>query len=122
MNVKLRDLSKASKLIDDLVKSGANTIYGLSFGFSDPSALMKQAREAAMKDAQDKAGQLATFSGLTLGAALAIEDGGSNVPPPVVDMMANTSSITGRVCLPQTPVNPGQQEVRVELSVVYGIK
>src|SRR5207253_5161702 len=30
VNVKLRDLSKAGKLIDDLVGSGANTVYGLS--------------------------------------------------------------------------------------------
>lgn len=119
VNVKLRDLTKAGKLIDDIVKSGANTIYGLSFGFSDPTALMKQARQAAMKDAQDKAGQLATFSGTTLGAPLTIEEGGNNVPPPVMDAMPTANS---RAAAPETPINPGQQEVRVELSVVYGIK
>ncbi len=121
VNVKLHDLTKAGKLIDDIVKSGANTIYGLSFGFSDPSALTKQAREAAMKDAQDKASQLAGLSGTTLGAPLTIDDGGANVPPPVMDAMAN-SAATGKASAPQTPINPGQQEVRVDLSVVYGIK
>ena len=43
LDVKLHDISKAGKLIDDLIASGANTVYGVSFSFSDPSALMRQA-------------------------------------------------------------------------------
>src|SRR5438270_2325991 len=74
VNAKVRDITKAGKLIDDLVKSGANTIYGLSFGFSDPSALMKQAREQAMKDAKAKAEQLATLGGVGLGTPIVIDD------------------------------------------------
>ncbi len=119
VEVKIRDLSKASKLIDDLVKSGANTIYGLSFGFSDPSAVMKQAREAAVQDAREKAEQLAGLNGVTLGSVLVVDDGGSNVPGPVMEARAS-NSMAQDAALP--PINPGQQEVRVEVSVVYGIK
>jgi hypothetical protein len=119
VEVKIRDLSKASKLIDDLVKSGANTIYGLNFGFSDPSALMKQAREAAVKDAREKAEQLAGLNGVALGAVLVVDDGGANVPPPAIE--AKVANMAAQdAALP--PINPGQQEVRVEVSVVYGIK
>ena len=119
VEVKIRELSKASKLIDDLVKSGANTIYGLNFGFSDPTAVMKQAREAAVKDAREKAEQLAGLNGVTLGSVLVVDDGGANVPPPVIEAkMANSTAQDA--ALP--PINPGQQEVRVEVSVVYGIK
>jgi hypothetical protein len=119
VEVKIRELSKASKLIDDLVKSGANTIYGLNFGFSDPTAGMKQAREAAVKDAREKAEQLAGLNGVTLGSVLVVDDGGANVPPPVIEAkMANSTAQDA--ALP--PINPGQQEVRVEVSVVYGIK
>ncbi len=120
VNVKVRDLSKAGKLIDDLVQSGANTIYGLSFGFSDTSALMKQAREAAVNDAKDKAGQLASLSGVTLGGPLAIEDMGANVPPTARDAMASKAPpMSGAAAM---PVNPGEQEIRVDLNIVYGIK
>lgn len=119
VEVKIRDLSKASKLIDDLVKSGANTIYGLNFGFSDPTAVMKQAREAAVKDAREKAEQLAGLNGVTLGSVLLVDDGGANVPPPVIEAKV-ANSMAQDVALP--PINPGQQEVRVEVSVVYGIK
>lgn len=119
VEVKIRDLSKASKLIDDLVKSGANTIYGLNFGFADPTAVMKQAREAAVKDAREKAEQLAGLNGVTLGSVLLVDDGGANVPPPVIEAKV-ANSMAQDAALP--PINPGQQEVRVEVSVVYGIK
>src|SRR3954447_12469136 len=100
LNVKIRDTSKAGKLIDSLVASGSNTIYGLSFGFSDPSALMRQAREQAIKDAQDKADQLAKLSNVSLGAPIMIQDGGSNVPPPVVMKSAAMDSAAGAAAPP----------------------
>src|SRR5438874_884203 len=121
VNVKVRDTTKAGKLIDDLVASGANTVYGLSFSFSDPSALMKQAREQAMKDAQDKAAQLARLGNVTLGAPIMIQDGGSNTPPPVVMASARDSMAAGAAA-PPTAINPGQQEIREDVSVLYAIK
>jgi uncharacterized protein YggE len=121
LNVKLRDISKAGKVIDDLVKAGANTVYGLSFGFSDPTALMKQAREQAMNDAKAKASELAGLGGVALGTPLVIDDGGTNVPPVMIESAARdmSSTIAGA---PPMPVNPGQQEIRVEVNVVYSIK
>src|SRR5947209_5029649 len=114
LNVKIRDVSKAGKLIDSLVASGANTVYGLSFGFSDPSALMRQAREQAMKDALDKADQLARLGNVTLGGPIMIQDGGSNTPPVV--MQAADSAGAMAKGAPPTAINPGQQEIRVDVS------
>ncbi|HKP54047.1 MAG TPA: SIMPL domain-containing protein [Chloroflexia bacterium] len=121
LNVKLRDIAKAGKVIDDLVKAGANTVYGLSFGFSDPGALMKQAREQAMNDAKAKASELAALGGVTLGTPLLIDDGGANVPPVVMDAGAVRNVAQDMAAMP-VPINPGQQEIRVEVSVVYAIK
>jgi uncharacterized protein YggE len=121
LNVKIRDTTKAGKLIDSLVASGANTVYGLSFGFSDPSALMRQAREQAMKDALDKADQLARLGNVTLGAPILIQDGGSNTPVPV--MQAADMAAGGMAkAAPPTVVSPGQQEIRVDVSVMFAIK
>jgi uncharacterized protein YggE len=117
--VKLRDISKAGKLIDSIIGAGGNSIYGLSFGFSDPTAVMKQAREQAMNDAKAKADQLAALGGVALGAPLQIEELGANVPVPVMDAAAGAP---GRAIAPSTPINPGQQEVAVQVNVVYGIK
>ena len=122
VNVKVRDTAKAGKLIDDLVASGTNMVYGLSFSFSDPSALMKQAREQAMKDAQDKAAQLARLGNVTLGPPIMIQDGGSNTPPPIIMKSADMAAGAAREMAPPTAINPGQQEIRVDVSVMYAIK
>ncbi len=121
LNVKLRDITKAGKVIDDLVKAGANTVYGLSFGFSDPTALMKQAREQAMNDAKAKAGELAALGGVSLGTPILIDDGGANVPPIIMDLAATRNMAQDAGAMP-VPINPGQQEIRVEVSVMYAIK
>ena len=121
MNVKVRDITKAGKLIDDMVKSGANTIYGLSFSFSDPTAVMKQAREQAMNDAKAKAQELASLGGVGLGSPIVIDDGGANVPPIIMDQsMAAGAERSMAASAP--PINPGQQEIRVDVTVIYAIK
>jgi uncharacterized protein YggE len=119
VSVKARDLTKLGKMIDDVVGSGANSLYGISFGFADPTALMRQAREEAMKDARAKAEQLAQLGGVGLGAPLIIDDGGSSVPPVAVPMATAEKSLAAGAA---TPISPGQQEIRVELSVIYAMK
>jgi uncharacterized protein YggE len=119
VNAKLRDISKAGKTVDDVVRSGANTVYGLRFSFSDPTALTKQARERAMQDAKAKAEQLAGLSGVSLGAPIMISEGVVNVPPPVMELDARAAQGASGV---PTPIQPGNQEIRVDVQVVYAIK
>ena len=101
------------------MSSGANTVYGLSFGFSNPDALMSQAREQAVKDARARAEQLATLSGVSLGQIIVIEDGGSNTPPVPLAMPASDMA---RGAATSVPFQAGQQEVQVQVNVVYAIK
>jgi len=122
LNVKIHDTTKAGELIDSLVASGANTVYGLSFGFSDPSAIQQQAREKAVADAKAKAEQLARLTGVQLGAPLTIQDGGSNVPPPVSPMMSYDAAQKGMGGGVATSINPGQQEIMANVSILYAIK
>ena len=64
--------------------------------------------------------QLATLGGVTLGPPILIEDGGSNTPPPPV--MMDASPMQKSIAGAPTPINPGQQEIRVDVSVQYAIK
>jgi uncharacterized protein YggE len=115
LRAELTDVAGAGQVIDSLVQAGANRIYGVSFDFADPSALVRQARDAAMHDAQTKAEQLANLGGVTLGAPLVITEGVAPVP---IDGSA-APGVRGGV---PTAIQPGQQEVRVQVSVVYAIK
>jgi uncharacterized protein YggE len=119
LNVKLRDIAKSGKLIDSIVAAGVNRVQSLNFSFSDPTALLKQARDAAMTDAKAKAQQFATQGGVGLGPPILIQEVGANTLPksssPLFDSgVSNTP--------PTTPINPGEQEVRVEVGVLYAIK
>jgi uncharacterized protein YggE len=118
LNVRMRDVGKAGKLIDDVVKAGATNISGISFSFSDPTALINQARERAMNDSKTKAQQMASLGNVTLGAPLIIEEVGSNVQPRSSGFFGAPESAGP----PATVINPGEQEVRVEVSVLYPIK
>jgi hypothetical protein len=119
LSLKIRAIDNAGKLIDQLGAAGANTVSSIGFGFSDPNALLKQARDAAMGDAWSKGQQYAKLSGVTLGLPLRIEDAGANTLP------------TREVSQPQgffspgssnTTISPGQADVKVEVNVVYAIK
>jgi len=122
VSAKIRDIAKAGKTIDDLVKSGANSVYGISFGFSDPTALMRQAREQAVADARAKAEQLAQLNGVALGAVIQVVDGGQNLPVPVMQATMDMAAERGMAAGAPTPINPGQQEVRADVSIIYSIK
>ncbi|HYO48979.1 MAG TPA: SIMPL domain-containing protein [Chloroflexia bacterium] len=117
LNVRIRDVGKAGKLIDDVVKAGATSISSISFSFSDPTALINQARERAMNDSKTKAQQMASLGNVTLGAPLLIEEVGSNVQVRSTGFFSAPESTQ-----PATAINPGEQEVRVEVSVLYPIK
>lgn len=120
LNVKLRDISKSGKLIDSVVAAGVNKVQSLNFSFSDPAALLKQARDAAMSDAKAKAQQFATQGSVGLGLPIVIQDAGANTLPKSNTPFFDASNAGAMP--PTTPINPGEQEVKVEVSVLYAIK
>ncbi len=116
-DVTIRDMKKGGQIIDSLVSSGANHIYGLSFDFSDPAKLTEQAREAAMNDARTRAQQLARAGGVSLGDLLMVEESTGNVTP-----IRDTAGTVGTGGQATPPINPGEQSVRVQVSVMFGIR
>jgi uncharacterized protein YggE len=113
--VTLHDVSKLGSVLDKVVASGANNIYGVSFGISDPSSLQETARSLAVKDATTRAQSLAKLAGVTLGAILSISENPINpVPGPFY-----ASGLGGGG---STPIQPGQLQVTETLQVTYAIK
>jgi hypothetical protein len=119
LSLKIRDIANAGKLIDQLTAAGANNVSNIGFGFSNPTALLRQARDAAMGDAWSKGTQYASLSGVTLGPPLLIEDAGANTAPAPQTINPQGFFAPGS---PNTLISPGQLDVRVEVSVVYSIK
>lgn len=115
----LRDLAKAGQLMGDAVSAGGDAarVEGISFDLDGKDGLMAKARSSAMADARSKAGEYAAAEQRTVGAVLSISEStsGDGSPMPYAkDAAASRASAAGPV-----PLNPGSQDVQVQVSVTY---
>ena len=109
----MRDLSKLPDILDKVVTAGANNIFGVNFGISNPASLQDSARAAAVKDALAKAQALAKLEGVTLGDVISVsESSSSGGPVPMAYGLGGGG----------TPIEPGAQDVTISLQVTYAIK
>lgn len=115
LRITIRDLAKASTVLADVAKAGGDDtrISNVSFSIDDDSDLLKQAREAAFKDARTRAGQYADLAGASLGKVLTITEAtsGSNQTSP-------TTAFRSEAATP-VPVEPGQQTLTFTVTVKY---
>jgi uncharacterized protein YggE len=114
LNVTVRKLAEAGRVLDALVDGGANRHMSLAFGHSDMDKLMDQARVKAAADARKKAELYVTASRATLGQVLSISEGQLAVP----GSFQYERAAKGDAGL---PIAPGSQELTVNIAVVYGI-
>jgi len=116
LSVTVDDLGRLGPAVDALVASGANSMGGISFTFRDPKPLLRQAREAAVKDAMDRAQTYARAAGLSLGRVVEINEGGAQMPRPLIRAMAFDGAANA------TPVAAGQETVSAQVTVTFEIK
>lgn len=119
---KIRDLDNAGEVIDATTAAGGNdaTVHGVSFSIEDNEALIEAAREAAWKDAEAKAQQLADLAGVSLGAPTTINESFSPRPQPFDYREVAFASEDGAAF--DTPIIPGEQSVAVSLNVQFSIE
>lgn len=67
------DLEILSALLGSLGSSGANPQLGISFTLADPEKARREALEAAVRDAREKASVLASASGAALGELTSVQ-------------------------------------------------
>mgnify|MGYP001266111148 CR=1 FL=1 len=119
VSVTIRDLAQAGDLLDQVVQAGANRVYGISFGLSDPKAAQAQARDAAVADAKSKAEQLAKAGGAGLGTVLVItENIGSSAPVPMPMLDARAEMAAGA----PVPVQAGEQVITAQVQITYELR
>lgn len=112
VEVRVRDLDKLGSLLDAAVQAGGNTIQNIRFEVSDPAKQLDQAREAAMKDAKDKAEKLAALANAKLGPVYTISEY-SQTPLPFFSPSVAAAEQAA------VPVQPGTQTVEVEVNVSW---
>lgn len=116
VTVRIRDVTKVASVIDTLVASGANDVGNISFEVTQASKLLDGAREQALADARRKAEIYAKAAGVTLGAPLAISEGGAPVP------MFKTRMAPAPMAAAPVPIATGEETLSVTVSVSWAIK
>lgn len=118
--VTVRKLDSLGDLLDASVKAGANNINSIQFDVQDKSAALKQARDAAVKDARAQAEELASAAGVTLGDLQTVSFY-DNVPTPMADSFGKGGGGVNAVAA-AVPVSAGQLTITVNVNLVYEIK
>ncbi len=117
--VKVRDFAILGDLFAGLPPRGINQ-FDHSFDIDDPEAALAAAREEAFSKARAKAVAMAKAAGTRLGKVVTFSEGFDGGPIPYKTLEARIDSAAGA---PPTPtLEPGSQEVTVQVSVTYAIR
>jgi hypothetical protein len=114
VRVKVRDLSRLGRVLDQQVEQGANSVYGIHFGLAEPAPLLDEARKRAMADARGKADLYAAAASLKVGRVLAVQEAGVASPRPEMGPRGMLSAAV--------PVAPGEQEIQASVSVTFSLE
>jgi uncharacterized protein len=117
LNVTVRNVDTTGKVIDDALAAGgdAAVVRGISFTVSNPEKLQEAARADAMREAKSRAEELARLGGVGLGRPISIIEGvrAPDVPFPSLARSAVQEA--------DTPIEPGELEITVSVTVLYAI-
>ena len=121
VNVKVRDLEAMGTLIDQVATAGGDLtrINSIRFTVEDTDQFATQAREAAVKQAMEKAQQFAQLTGTTLGKLAYIAEVGANVP--VVRDFAFEERVAAASAAAPTPISQGEMDITVTVQAVFAI-
>ena len=115
--ITVRDLSKLGTMLDAVVKSGANTINGITFDVQEKEAAIAQARDLAIKNAMAEAEAIASASGVKLGDLQNVSVWVNNTPTPMYDAKGGAMSAASNV-----PISAGQMVISATANMNYDIK
>lgn len=118
--VKIRTLNKAGDIVAGIVQEGANTVSGPSFTIDDPSELEQKAREEAMEKAGEKARSIAKAGGFRIGKLISVQEGVSFPQPIFAERFAIAKGGDFGGSAPE--IEPGSQEIKVNVTLSYEIK
>jgi uncharacterized protein len=114
VQLKVRDVAAAGRVVDAAAAAGANVIQGVSFTLEDRAAAEAAARARAVASAQRTASELARAAGVGLGRLLSLEEGVA--ARPLADGFAVARSTVG-----PGPIEAGELQVVVTVEARYAI-
>ncbi len=123
IEVKVRDTSKAGKLLNDIGATGINNVSGLSFSVDKEEALKDSARNLAITQAREKAEVLAKQLGVKLVRIVSFnENNGGGYPVMYKSYDRMEAAANSGAMAPQVEVPSGEQKITSTVTITYEIK
>lgn len=116
LQVQVHGTENVGEVIQAALDAGANNIFGLNFSIDDPSALVSEARAAAIEDARERAGEIAGQLGVQLGEAIIIAESSGGVAPFITGFASMELGLGGG-----PPISPGESTVTAQISITFAI-
>ncbi len=118
--LKIRDLSKAGRIVSDLGGLGVTDMSGLSFTNDNYDELLRQVRDEAITDARKEAEKLAKALGVRLKKIIGYSEGGTY---PIYYGRAAAMGMGGDVSMSKEAYLPtGENTITSNVSVTYEIR
>lgn len=119
LTVRFRDIAQTGKIIDALVREGANQINGPNLTIDKPEAALDEARASAVAIGRARAESYARSLGLrVVRVVLVSESGGGYSPPPPMPYAV----MAGRAQAADSKIDPGEQKLSVTLGMVFELQ
>lgn len=119
LEIKVRDFGKIDDFLSGVVSKGANEVSTVQFSIENEDALKADARKKAIDEAREKAKILARDLGVRLGKVLNFSEGSMPVPIYARALEAKGGYGGAPEAAPTPQVEPGEQEVRVNVTITY---
>lgn len=118
LSIQFRDIRNSGKILDTLVKEGANQINGPTLVVDKPEAALDEARAKAIASGRARADLYARSLGMRVVRVVSVNEGVSYAaPPPPPPMM-----MAARGERDQTKVVPGEQKLQVNLAMTFELQ
>lgn len=122
VEVKVDDLTKVADVLDRSIAAGGNTIHGVRWDLQNRDRVERDALRQAVEDAKQRAEVSVTAAGARLGPVLRINEQRFEYQPrQMMDVGMMRGQAAAAPAMPETPVNPGEIEVRASVTVAFSI-
>jgi uncharacterized protein YggE len=118
LTVRFRDIAESGKILDALVREGANQISGPNLTIDKPETALDEARAKAVVVGRARADLYARSLGMRVVRVVSVSESSGNypVPPPQPMMME------ARAQAADTKIEPGEQKLQVTLAMTFELQ
>ena len=118
--LKVRDFTKVANILARLPEFGINQVDAVQFAVDDEDAYLNEARAEAFGKARAKAEAMAKANGVSISKVVTFNESFGGGPIPVFYKALEADGRGG--VAPAPSLEPGSQEVTVQVSVTYAIR